>query len=189
MKKAYPHTIENGQGERITFTGVTQGPDGERLGVDGVARPGAGPPMHVHYLQEEAVRVVRGRVGYQVPGSPPQFAGPGEQVVWPAGTAHRWWNAGSDEAQMVGWCTPPDNLEDFLSALFGSMKENGGRPGLFDTAFLATRYRTEFAILELPVLVRLIVIPVLYRVGTLFGKYKKFEDAPAPIPANRRSQR
>ena len=46
----------------------TRGPDGERAGADGVAQPGAGPPMHVHYLQEEAARVVSGRLGYQVLG-------------------------------------------------------------------------------------------------------------------------
>ena len=190
MKRAYPYTIDNGQGERITFTGITQGPDGERLGLDGVAQPGAGPPMHVHYLQEETVRVVRGRVGYQVPGGPPQFVGPGESVVWPAGTAHKWWNAGSDEAQMLGWCRPPDNIEYFLSALFESTKENGGtRPKLFDAAFLVTRYRTEFALLELPAVVRRVVIPVVYVVGTVLGKYKKFTDAPSPIPAGRRSPR
>ena len=84
--------------------------------------------MHVHYLQEESVRVVRGRVGYQVPGGQPQCAGPGELVVWPAGTPHKWWNAGSDELQMEGWCTPPDNIEFFLRALFASTKENHGRP-------------------------------------------------------------
>ena len=82
MNKTYPYTIDNGQGELLTFTGITQGPSGLRAGADGVARPGAGPPMHVHYLQDEAARVVRGRLGYQVLGGEPQFAGPGETVVW-----------------------------------------------------------------------------------------------------------
>ena len=188
MNRAYPYTIDNGHGERLTFTGVTQGPGGARLGADGIAQPGAGPPLHVHYLQEEAARVVRGRLGYQMPGGPPQFAGPGELVVWPPGTPHKWWNAGSDELQMTGWCSPPDNIEYFLSALFASTKENGGRPGLFDAAFLVTRYRTEFAMLELPAIVRRIVIPVVYQVGRVLGKYEKFTDAPPPIPATRRSQ-
>ena len=177
----YPYTIDNGSGERLTFTGVTPGPSGERLLADGVAQPGAGPPMHVHYLQEEAVRVVRGRVGYQLVGGPPQFAGPGELVVWPAGTAHKWWNAGSDELHMTGWCSPPDNTEFFLGALFASTKENGGRPGLFDVAFLLSRYRTEFGMLEMPAIVRRVVIPVVYVVGTVIGKYRKFKDAPTPV--------
>ncbi len=182
----YPYTIDNGSGELLTFTGVTHGPGGERLGADGVARPGAGPPMHVHYLQEEAARVVSGRLGYQVLGGEPQFAGPGELVVWPAGTAHKWWNAGSDELHSTGWCSPPDNIEFFLSTLFASTKANGGlRPGLFDAAFLATRYRSEFAMLELPAVVRHVVIPVAYLLGTLLGRYRKFRDAPAPIPSNR----
>ena len=151
----YPYTVDNGSGELLTFTGVTTGPNGERLEADGIAQPGAGPPMHVHYLQAEGARVVRGRLGYQHPGGEPQFAGPGEEVVWPAGTAHKWWNAGTDELRLTGWCSPPDNIEFFLSTLFASTKANGGlRPGLFDAAFLATRYRTEFALLELPAVVR-----------------------------------
>ena len=147
----YPYTVDNGSGELLTFTGVTTGPNGERLEVDGVAQPGAGPPMHVHYLQAEGARVVRGRLGYQHPGGEPQFAGPGEEVVWPAGTAHKWWNSGTDELRLTGWCSPPDNIEFFLSTLFASTKANGGlRPGLFDAAFLATRYRTEFACSRCP---------------------------------------
>ena len=142
--------------------------------------------MHVHYLQEEAARVIRGRLGYQVLGGEPQFAGPGEIVVWPAGTAHKWWNAGTDELHMTGWCSPPDTVEFFLSTLCASTKANGGaRPGLFDAAFLITRYRTEFAMLELPAVVRHVVMPVVYLAGTMLGKYRKFKDAPAPIPANR----
>ena len=185
MQRTYPYTIDNGYGERLTFTGITEGPAGVRAGADGIAQPGAGPPMHVHYLQEEAVRVVRGRLGYQLLGAPEQFAGPGELVVWPAGTAHRWWNAGSDELHMTGWCRPPNNVEFFLSTLFASAKEHGGgRPGLFDAAFLVTRYRTEFAMLELPAVVRRIVMPLAYAVGTVLGKYRKFRDAPEPIPAS-----
>ena len=191
MKHAtYPYTIDNGNGELLTFTGVTHGPDGERAGADGVAQPGAGPPMHVHYLQEEAARIVRGKLGYQLLGGEPQFAGPGELVVWPAGTAHKWWNAGDDELHMSGWCCPPDNVEFYLSTLFASTKANGGRrPGLFDAAFLMTRYRTEFAMLELPAVVRHLVIPVVYVVGAFLGKYKKFKDAPPAISPNRNKSR
>jgi len=181
VNRTYPYTIDNGHGERLTFTGITRGPDGERAGADGVAQPGAGPPMHVHFLQEEAARVISGRLGYQVLGGEPQFAGPGELVVWPAGTAHKWWNAGDAELRMTGWCRPPDNVEFFLGTLFASAKANGGRPGLFDAAFLLTRYRTEFAMLEIPAVVRRIVMPAVYIAGMVLGKYSEFKDAPAPI--------
>ena len=178
----YPYTINNGHGEQLTFTGVTRGPDGDRVEAEGVAQPGAGPPMHVHYLQEEAARVVNGRLGYQVLGRDAQFAEPGELVVWPAGTPHKWWNAGNIELRMTGWCRPPGNIEFFLGSLFASTSAHGGtRPGLFDAAFLMTRYRTEYAMLDLPRVVRRIVMPLLYVAGLVLGKYQKYKDAPAPV--------
>jgi quercetin dioxygenase-like cupin family protein len=178
----YPYTIENGHGERLTFTGVIHGADGDRAEVDGVAQPGAGPPMHVHYLQEEAVRVVTGRMGYQQLGQEPKIAEAGEFVVWPAGTAHKWWNAGTTELRMIGLCKPPGNIEFFLGTLFASTKENGGgRPNLFDAAFLMTRYRSEYAMLEVPAFAQHVLIPILYVIGRVLGKYKKYGDAPEPI--------
>jgi len=181
MKK-YPYTIDNGHGETLTFTGITHEADGDRAGADGVAQPGAGPPMHVHYLQDEAARVVTGRLGYQVLGQAPQFAEAGELVVWPAGTPHKWWNAGTTELRLSGWCKPPGNIEFFLGTLFQSTKENGGgRPNLFDAAFLMTRYRSEYAMLEMPGFVRNVIMPILYSVGTVLGKYRKFRDAPTSI--------
>jgi quercetin dioxygenase-like cupin family protein len=178
---SYPYTIDNGHGELLIFTGVTDGPDGVRAGADGVAQPGAGPPMHVHYLQDEAARVVSGRMGYQILGEEAKFAEAGELVVWPAGTPHKWWNADSSELRLSGWCAPPGNIEFFLSSMFASVKENGGRPGLFDAAFLMTRYRSEYAMLEMPPLVRRVVIPIVYGVGRALGKYKRFKDAPTAI--------
>jgi mannose-6-phosphate isomerase-like protein (cupin superfamily) len=180
--KQYPYTVENGHGERLTFTGVSHASDGDRADADGIAQPGAGPPMHVHYLQDEAVRVVSGRMGYQVLGQEPKFAEAGEFVLWPAGTAHKWWNAGTTELRMTGWCKPPGNIEFFLGTLFESTRQNGGRgPALFDAAFLMTRYRSEYAMLELPVLIRRVLMPIVFVVGRALGKYHKYRDAPEPI--------
>jgi hypothetical protein len=87
---------------------------------------------------------------------------------------------------MTGWCAPPDNVEFYLAAMFASMKENGGkRPGLFDAAFLTIRYRTEFAMLELPTVVRRLVVPLIYVLGLALGKYAKYKDAPPPIRRRR----
>lgn len=178
----YPRTIENGGGERLTFTGRTNGPEGERVHADGTALPGAGPPMHVHLLQDEFVRVESGRVGHQVLGGEPQFAGPGDEVLWKAGTVHRWWNAGDGEARMVGWCSPPGNVEYYLAEVFRSMQANGGRqPGLFDAAFLTVRYRREFVMTEIPWMVRRVVLPIVCVLGHALGKYGKYKDAPPPL--------
>jgi hypothetical protein len=48
---AYPYTIENGHGESLTWLRVVHEAGGDRLEGEGRAQPGAGPPMHVHYLR------------------------------------------------------------------------------------------------------------------------------------------
>jgi hypothetical protein len=64
------------------------------------------------------------------------------------------------------------------------VKQNGGgRPGLFDAAFLVLRYRSEYAILELPAFVRRVIVPIAYLAGKILGKHKQYRDAPPPITA------
>ncbi len=178
----YPHTIDNGAGERITFLRRVASPAGERLEVENVVTPGAGPPMHVHHYQVEALTVEQGRIGYQRPEAPPQFAGPGETVVFEPGDAHKFWNAGTDDLRCTGYIEPPDSVEYLLTELFASMKGRGTpQPDPFDAAFLMCRYRDEFTLLEIPALVRRFVLPVQVAVGRLLGKYRKYADAPAPV--------
>jgi hypothetical protein len=62
------------------------------------------------------------------------------------------------------------------------MKRNGGgRPDLFDAAYLAVRYRSEFEMLAVPPFVRRVIIPIVYALGRALGKYGKFTEAPPPI--------
>ena len=183
----YPRTIENGSGEVMTFLGVVRDHDGERVEADARAQPGAGPPMHVHHLQEEAMTVVAGKIGFQVPGEPPRFAGPGETATFAPGVAHRWWNAGTTELHCTGWVKPPHNVEFFLTAIFESMRRTGrNRPSIFDAAFLLTRYRSEMAMLEIPAAVQRTAFPVILAIGRILGKYDKYEDAPDPVRPSRR---
>lgn len=178
----YPHTIENGGGESLTFVARRRDERGEYVEGTNRVSPGAGPPMHVHHLQEEILTVESGRLGYQRPGEPEQFAGPGETVPFAPGDAHRFWNAGDDELVCSGIVRPPDNIEYFLGELFASMKRNGGkRPGIFDTAYLSHRYRSEFEMLEVPKPVRRLVFPAIAAVGRLFGLHRRFADAPEPV--------
>jgi hypothetical protein len=43
MKITYPHTIENGLGEKIIFHSVQKEPDGDRVIVENFVTPGHGP--------------------------------------------------------------------------------------------------------------------------------------------------
>jgi len=178
----YPHTIENGAGERLTFLRRVPGASGDRLEGENLVKPGSGPPMHVHYLQEEALTVQEGRIGYQRLGQPPQFAGPGETVTFKAGEAHKFWNAGESDLRCTAYIEPADNVEYFLTEIFESTKRSGGaRPGMLDAAFLTRRYRSEFAMVDIPAPVQRFVFPLLIAVGRLLGRYRRYADAPESV--------
>ena len=66
----YPHAIDNGAGERITFLRRIPGAAGDRIEGENVTEPGVGPPMHVHHLQAEVFTVQSGRLGYRRDGEP-----------------------------------------------------------------------------------------------------------------------
>src|SRR4030095_15838752 len=92
----YPHTIENGGGEKLTFVRRVNDGTGDYLEVENVVQPNAGPPMHVHFKQEESITVVKGKIGIQHLGGKEMFFGEGETVTFKPGEAHRFWNAGTE---------------------------------------------------------------------------------------------
>ena len=47
--------------------------------------PGAGPPMHVHRLQEEGLTVESGTMGWQRAGEEEQLAQAGESITFAPG--------------------------------------------------------------------------------------------------------
>ncbi len=182
MNITYPHTIENKHGEKLVFQGIVQEPDGDRLFGENFVAPGSGPPMHVHWLQDEGFTVVKGKIGYQIQGQPEQYAGPGESLVFKRGEAHRFWNAGTDTLQCKAWLKPANTIVFFLSSIYEAQRKSGkAQPETFDAAYLLTRYASEYDMLEIPRFVRKVMMPAIYRVGKLLNKYEHFKDAPEPV--------
>jgi quercetin dioxygenase-like cupin family protein len=182
MQIPLPHTITS-PGEKITFL-KTYIKDGvEILEADIEVQPKAGPPMHTHYRQDEIFTVVSGTMAYIVAGEKVKYAHAGETVVIKAGIPHKFWNAGSDVLQCKGYVTPPDNFVYFLSELYKSINENGGRPAMFEGAFLLRRYKSEFGMLEIPAFVQKVIFPVVLFFGRLAGKHRKYSTAPVPAVA------
>lgn len=182
MTFKHPHTIDNGSGEEITFLGIVHDKDGDRLEVRNKVRPGSGPPMHVHYLQDECMTVVQGKIGTQIEGQAPVYYGPGDTALFKRGEVHRFWNAGDDTLICEGWVKPAHNLEYFLTWIFQSAKENGDtKPSAFDGAFLLEKYKSEYDMLEIPSFVKKMIFPVVLFFGKIAGKHKKFEGGPEPI--------
>ena len=181
MNITLPHSIENITGEKLTFLRITVKDGVEYLETESEVQPNAGPPMHVHRKQDESLTVLSGRIGYQELKGEKKFAGPGETVLFKAGVPHKFWNAGNEPLRVSGYVSPANNVIYFLSQIYRSMNENGGRPGMYDTAYLLNRYKSEFKMLEIPKLVQKLAFPVVLTLGNLRGKKKKFVDAPEPF--------
>ena len=176
-----PHTIENITGEKLTFLRILVKDGVELLESESEVQPNSGPPMHVHYKQDESLTVVSGKIGFQGLNGEKKYAGPGETVLFKEGVPHKFWNAGHEPLHLTGYVSPANNMIYFLSHIYRSMNENGGRPGMYDAAYLLNRYKTEFKMLEIPAFVQKVIFPVVLFVGNLRGKNKKFMDAPAPL--------
>ena len=178
----YPHTIENGHGEKLTMVRYVEDGKGGIIECRNEVSPKSGPPMHVHWKQEESLTVTEGRMGVEIMGQPPQFFGPGETATFTRGTYHRFWNAGETTLKCTGWVKPALNFEYFLTNIYDSIRESGnGRPAPFESAFLLKRYKTEFDMADIPAFVKKVIFPITLTLGKLQGKHKKFANAPEPI--------
>lgn len=48
MKFTLPHTIESGLDETMIFKEIIKESDGDKVIIEGLCKPKAGPAMHVH---------------------------------------------------------------------------------------------------------------------------------------------
>ena len=182
MKFTLPHTIESGQGEKIIFKEIIKEPDGDKVIIEGYCKPNAGPAMHVHYKQDEAITVGKGKMGCQIFGQEPVYYSPGQTATFLRNTPHRFWNAGEDELVVNSWVKPANSIIFFLTTLYEAQTKSGTkRPEAFDGAYLLVRYKHEYGLPELPKFVQNIIMPITYNLGKLLGKYKRFSDAPKPL--------
>jgi quercetin dioxygenase-like cupin family protein len=178
----YPKTIESGTGEQLTFLRKYLQNDVECLEAISLVQPGSGPPMHVHLLQDESITVTEGILAGQVLGKEPRYFYPGETAFFARGVAHKFWNAGDSVLKCTGFVSPVYNFEYFLTEMYRSTREGGkGRPEAFDAAYLLSRYRTEFDMLEIPAFVKYVIFPITIFIGKLKGKHRRYANAPKPV--------
>lgn len=178
----YPKIIESGTGEQITFVRYYVKDGVDYLEAENVVKPGSGPPMHVHHLQDESLTVVEGVLAGQVLGEEPKYYHPGETAFFARGVAHKFWAAGDTPLKCTGFITPVYNIEFFLTEIYRSTREGGkGRPSTFDAAFLLNRYQTEFDMLDIPAFVKKVIFPVTLFTGRLKGLHKKYANAPKAV--------
>lgn len=184
MKIEFPFRIQNSTGETIVFHELINDQDGDKIVGENFVLPQSGPPMHVHWLQDEGFTVIKGKIGYQIQGGPEQFAHAGESIFFERGVPHRFWNAGDDVLNCKAWLKPVNTFPFFIASIFEAQKKNAShQPELFDVAYLLTRYRSEYDMLAIPFFVRKVIFPIVYFMGRILKKYPHFKNAPEPVKA------
>lgn len=134
-----------------------------------------GPPLHIHYLEDEVGTVTAGTLSAIV-GGRRMDAGPGQSVQLPRGVPHRWWNEGDEPLAFEGQVRPVVDLDRYLQAIFEVA--NAGpkdRPPLFYMAHVALRHRRTQTALVMPRPLRAVLFRVAYALGTLLGRYRGTE--------------
>jgi len=159
-------------GERLELRRVVQ--DGVHcLELKGSLPPRQdGPPLHVHYQEDEVITVVAGTLSAEVDGRELQVQKSGSARL-PSGSAHRWWNAGDETLVLEGVIRPVVDLDMFFEAAFEVFNSGpANRPPLFYLAHLAWRHRKTQATLFAPLWAQRIVLPLVVLVGTILGRYR-----------------
>jgi quercetin dioxygenase-like cupin family protein len=90
----------------------------DELVIETVNPPtGEREPEHTHPEQESGARVSAGVLVFEVEGKA-RPVGPGESITIPAGTPHRFWNEGSEDAHAEQFFRPALDTAAFFETLF-----------------------------------------------------------------------
>jgi quercetin dioxygenase-like cupin family protein len=94
-------------------------------------RAGDGPPLHLHFNQEELFYVLDGKIVLQV-GEQRIELGSGESILAPRGIPHTW-SAMVEGSRLLGSFTPAGKMEQFF-------RDVVGHPALQSDAEFVSRY-------------------------------------------------
>ena len=169
-------------GERLTLRRVKNASNLEELHLSGTLPPHSeGPPLHVHFAEDEHGEVISGTLSAMLDGKTIQVNA-GSRARVPKGSAHRWWNDGDQELVFQGVATPAVDLDRYLQAVFEVI--NAGplrRPPIFYLAHVMHQHRHTQLVLAAPRLVQRVLFPIIVFLGTVLGKYRGTDWPGCPV--------
>ena len=80
---------------------------------EGVIAPGFGPPLHLHFLQEEWFQIMQGEFIFEAGGEQHRMT-PGMSILVPRLVPHRFQNIGSSTGKVLILAQPAGTLEEFF---------------------------------------------------------------------------
>jgi len=182
-------TIENPvTGERILFRKTSHETNGEFVLIEAWVRPGGNvAAAHVHPKQEERFEVLSGTLGLRM-GGQEIAAAPGETVTIPAGTPHRFWNAGEDEVRFRCEVRPALQFEQLVETMFAlAVAGKTNRKGMPNPLRLAVIARAHFDVVRLPfppAFAQRLGLALGAPLGRILGYAPTYEGTREPLPAN-----
>jgi mannose-6-phosphate isomerase-like protein (cupin superfamily) len=131
-------------GERLVFRKTSTETNGAAVVIETFLRPYAiGTRAHLHPFQEERFEVLHGSIGLRL-GDKQLVAGPGQRFTARAGTPHRLWNAGDEEAHLVSEIRPALQFEELVATIFALAADGktnrSGTPTMLRLAVIAQTY-------------------------------------------------
>jgi quercetin dioxygenase-like cupin family protein len=138
-------------GETLVFRTTSADSNGERVVVETFVEPnGAVAAAHVHPAQEELFEVLAGELEFRL-GKKKLVAKPGDRVLVPAGTPHKFRNVGEETAHFVCEVKPALGFEQLIETMF-SLAEDGkvNKKGMPNPLRLAVIARHHFGDVRLP---------------------------------------
>ena len=181
-------TIENPvTGERIVFLETSRETDGEAVVFETFVQPdGFVAAAHVHPKQEERFEILSGTLGLKV--GEEIVASTGETVTIPAGTPHRFWNAGDEVARFRCEVRPALQFELLLETMFALAADGKtNEKGMPNPLRLAVIARAHFDVVRLPfppAFVQRSGLALGAPLGRLFGYSPTYVRTAEPLAAN-----
>jgi mannose-6-phosphate isomerase-like protein (cupin superfamily) len=138
-------------GERLLFLETSAETNGEYCLVEVTVQPnGFVAATHVHPHQTERFEVESGTIAFKLDGTK-IVAGPGETVIVPPGTSHKFWNDGEVEARFVTEVRPALQFERLLETMFALANDGKtNRKGMPNPLRLAVIANAHFDDVRLP---------------------------------------
>lgn len=175
-------------GERFVFRTTAEETGGELLAFELEVPPGGHVPGgHVHPAQEERFEVTSGTMRFKK-GLRWVTAESGDEVVVPAGTAHRFANAGRSRARVRVEVRPALRMEELFETVTALAREGrtfaSGLPRPLDLALFMHEFEPEVQAPMAPGLVHAVMAPLVWiaRRRGLEARYRAVPDLAARRP-------
>jgi mannose-6-phosphate isomerase-like protein (cupin superfamily) len=166
-------------GERILFRETARETGGQAVVIETYVQPGGFvAAAHLHPNQEERFEILRGTVGFRI-GGKKVVAGPGQRLTVPAGTPHKFWNAGDEVAHFVCEVKPALQFESLIETMFAlavdGKTDRKGMPNLFRLAVIAEAHFDTVRLPFPPALLQRIGLGLGAPLGRLVGYRPTYE--------------